>query len=159
MSDESPSAREREEAEALARALEGHGTAPDDALEVAGLLRYARGGDLPTAEQLARARKRAESAPVSVLRRRPIAVLAGALATAAVALLAVLSTQTPRSAAPVAHEAPSSAAQPGSLAQLLDAQADALARPDAPLTGLAEASARHRRELLAGLEARYGGGP
>ena len=44
MSDESSRAQEEQEAEALARALEGQGTdAPSDALEIAALLRYARG--------------------------------------------------------------------------------------------------------------------
>lgn len=159
MSDESSRAQEEQEAEALARALEGQGTdAPSDALEIAALLRYARGQDEATPGQLERARAGAERAPVRMFGRRSMRVLAGTLAAAAVALLALLSSEAPESSAPAPRaQAPASAPRASSLARLLDAQGEALARPDTPLTGLSAASALHRRDLFASLSARYGG--
>jgi hypothetical protein len=171
MSDENPTPEEQREAEALARALEGSTEdAPRDALEVAALLGYAQGRDVADDGLLARARDAALEAKVLPMRRRRGRVMAGFLGTAAVAALALLSVMPPRMSAPeqsvrapsaeapepaVAAEAPTRS----SLARVLDAQADALARPELPLSALSEASAAHRRDLLASLSERYGGGP
>jgi hypothetical protein len=163
MSDEQPSLREQEEAEALARALEGKaGDAPADALQIAALIRYSRGDDRPDPVLLARARERAVTASLRNLQRRAAQVFMGSLAAAAAVLLIILSAQHPRSATPqVAMEAPRPTAAPatGSLARLLEAQGDILAEPNAPLAELTAATAERRRELLASLSRHYEGVP
>jgi hypothetical protein len=164
MSDDTPDARERAEAEALARALDGQPApdAPADALEAAALLRHARGHDRASAERLADVRERALQTPLR--RLKPVRIAAGAamFAAAAAVVLAFLPTMHAPQSVPAAEvqavrvkgRAPSAA-----LRALLDAQGAALRAPEARLDALATATAPRRRELFAGLEERYGGQP
>ena len=157
MSDDTPDARERAEAEALARALDGQPgpEAPADALEAAVLLRHARHGRA-TPSQLERVRARLLERP----RFTPVRVAAVAsFAAAALALLVWLpSRQTPE-AVPVAARQAAASRPSSAVRALLEAQGAALREPERPLDGLAAATALRRRELLAGLEERYGGSP
>jgi hypothetical protein len=93
MVDEEPTPEERRAAAELARALErGTGSPPEDALEAASLLRYARsGGELPADRRDAilnevLATARAPEAPVTLFRRFRWAVGAAVAACAALLL-------------------------------------------------------------------------
>jgi hypothetical protein len=167
MIDDTPSARERAEAEALARALEGDdeaGAAPADALEIAALLRYAQGRDDASAALLVRARaaarapQRARSGSIRAVARVafPIALAAAAVALAYLPLGAP--QQAPPAQAPSGEPPRAQTASAGTLRALLDAEAEALARRDAPLEPLLHASAAQRRVLWSELAQRYGAG-
>jgi hypothetical protein len=168
MSDDTPDARERAEAEALARALDGAPApgAPADALETAALLRHARGHDRASAERLAHVRERALVAPVR--RLTPKRITAGLSMLGAAAAIALGFVHLARDAAPEQSAAVEAAGDgvrtkglgpSAALRGLLDAQRTALRSPGAPLDALATATAPRRRELLASLEERYGGQP
>jgi len=136
-----PTPDELREAEALARALDGRSSAtpaPQDALETAALLRYARdGGALaPERERALAARVRAtwRSRRARVL----TSALAGSLALAA-SLLLLLRTSSPALDVP---------APP---LTLLSAQARAAAREPGALGALDAETQRHRRALHARL--------
>jgi hypothetical protein len=166
MTDDSPTQHELAEAEALARALDGgDAPAPVDALEVAALLRYARGQDQASAASLAHARSAALHALPrrrGPLRMRTLAVaLAAAAAIALVYLPSALLLRAPSAEAPVQAPAGSVARAPARrpLPSLLEAQAQALAQPDAPLDALVAASAAQRRQLWSELARRYGAAP
>lgn len=140
---------ERGEAEALARALDGQagGRAPADALEVAALLRYARGGDQADDLRLQRVYGR-------LMRGRARgALFAGLLVAAAAFALVVLPVR--RTAPPPAA---SREARADDLRALLDEQGRVLADPGRDLAELERLSAQHRRALLGRLGAHYGGG-
>jgi hypothetical protein len=156
MSEHDPTEKEREEAEALARALEGDGTPgdiPDDALEAAALLRRSReGGDLDPGRQRAILEK--------VLPDEPPARRSGWLrwlvpvgSAAALALVVALWTSTSfESRAPA-----QGAALPRPSARLLRAQASAASGDARELASLAGEMNVYRRDLYAVLADRYQG--
>jgi hypothetical protein len=176
MSEETPSAQELAEAEALAQALEGNPAfaAPSDALEAAALLRYTRGADQASAESLQRVREAVTPGAVGPARRRPpravprSALVLGLFAAAAALALAYVPVFTAQRAPAASESARVAAPTEGResepsrdppLQALLTAEGAALLRPDAPLDDLVEATTRHRQGMLAQLAERYGGSP
>lgn len=161
MSDETEDSQERREAEALARALEGDTTseAPPDALEVAALLRYAKGQTLPNDRQLERTREAALVVPIARIWRKRVLQVTALGSVAAAAALAFLT---------VAHEpapsqrivtTPRATQRSVALSSLLRAQAAALADPALDLKALSLATDVRRAELLYDVESRLRGLP
>jgi hypothetical protein len=155
--DDEPTEEERREAEALARALEGRrdgssAAAPDDALETAGLLGYARTGDaLDSGRSAAILDKVVGGARPTRLRpsmrARAFAMLGlAAVASATLLLVARSRDLSPRSAATLLPVPPR---------DLLDAQVAAAGTPGQSLSALSARTAAYRDTVYATLKERY----
>jgi len=161
MSEDTADLNEQREAESLARALDAGGAeeAPADVLEVAAMLRYARGQDTLSAEAMLRAQHAAEVVPFVRRPRRAVLLTVASVATAAATLLFVSVASFERSPAPAASPRPVSVQASSSLSAVLDAQALVIARPEADLSVLLQATQWRRTEMLHEIDARYGGSP
>ncbi len=157
MSDDRPGREEEEQAEALARALDGESAVPGvprDALGVAGLLRLSQAGELDEARQESVLERVMSMVPLpegsSAPQRSPWLrwlVPAGGLAAAAALVLVLVLP-----AGPEATELP----RPD--AALLRHQAEAASGSATAARRLHAGMQRYRRDMLARLEERYARG-